>query len=53
MVVDTYTLLFSCRDAKTWGCFTRKIEMKDFNQCKSEGDIWFKSKLPEGEKKTY
>ena len=29
-----------------------KIEMKDLNQCKSEGEIWSKSKLPEGEKKT-
>ena len=29
-----------------------KIEMKDLNQCKSEGEMWSKSKLPEGEKKT-
>ena len=28
-----------------------KIEMKDLNQCKSEGDMWAKSILPKGEKK--
>ena len=29
-----------------------KIEMKDLNHCKSEGDKWAQSILPKGEKKS-
>ena len=29
-----------------------KIEMKDLNQCKAEGDKWVQSILPKGEKKS-